>query len=201
MKATHNGLGDKVRAYLLECAQIQHRVAEKCLESIVVASQLVADTFRSGGKVLLCGNGGSAADCQHIAAELVSRLTKDFDRPGLPAIALTTDTSILTAIANDDGFEGVFERQVRALGRAGDVVVGISTSGNSVNVLRAVQAARASRIKTVSLQGEGGALAGFSDCSIIIPSRDTQHIQEALLVVEHILCHLVERASFTKRAE
>src|SRR5437762_4759676 len=119
---------ETVRAYLRESADTKRRSAEVCDEAIVAAADLVAQAFRSGGKVLLCGNGGSAADCQHVAAEFVSRLTRDFDRPGLPAIALTTDTSFITAYANDVGFEGVFARQVQALGQAGDVLVAISTS-------------------------------------------------------------------------
>ena len=109
------------------------------------AADVITEAFRSGGKLLLCGNGGSAADCQHMAAEFVSRLTKDFERPGLPAIALTTDTSFLTAYTNDCGFEGVFARQVQALGRPGDVLLGISTSGNSANVIQAVEVARGQR--------------------------------------------------------
>jgi D-sedoheptulose 7-phosphate isomerase len=199
MKATNDDLGGTVREHLTESAEIQHKVADKCVESILAVARLIIDSFRSGGKVLLCGNGGSAADCQHMATELVSRLTKEFDRPGLPALALTTDTSILTAIANDSGFEEVFERQVRTLGKPGDVLVGISTSGNSANILRAAGAARESGMKTVSLQGQGGALAALADYSITIPSSDTQHIQEALLSVEHILCYLVERGLFGQR--
>ncbi len=117
-----------VREHLFESAEIKCRIAETCLDSIAAAANLIADTYRSGGKVLLCGNGGSAADCQHMAAELVNRLTLGSERPGLPAIALTTDTSFLTAFANDCGFEGVFERQVQALGNVGDVLIGISTS-------------------------------------------------------------------------
>jgi len=197
MKLNRSHLCHEVRDHLLKSAEIQHQVAEKCVDSILEVADLITDTFRSGGKVLLCGNGGSAADCQHMAAEFVSRLTKDFDRPGLPAIALTTDTSILTAFANDCGYEGVFERQVRALGKPGDVLVGISTSGNSVNVLRAVEAAREMGMKTVGLLGMGGALKDRVDYPIAIPSRETQHVQEALLSVEHILCHLVEQALFT----
>jgi len=131
-----------------------------------------------------------------MAAEFVSRLRKEFGRPGLPAIALTTDTSFLTADANDCGFEGVFERQVQALGRPGDVLIGISTSGNSVNVLRVVKAAREIDMKTVGLLGAGGAMKDQVDHAITIPSGNTQHVQEALLSVEHVLCHLVQKALF-----
>lgn len=187
-----------VQAHLKESADIKIRVAEKCADSILEAASLVADTFRFGGKVLLCGNGGSAADCQHMATELVSRLTKDFRRPGLPAIALTTDTSFLTAFSNDCGFEGVFERQVQTLGRPGDLLIGISTSGNSANVVRAVEAARESGMRTVALTGSGGILSGIADVGVSVPSANTQYVQESHLAIEHILCHLVEREIFGK---
>jgi D-sedoheptulose 7-phosphate isomerase len=183
---------EAVRLYLLESAELKRQVAEQCLPSILAAADLIADTFRSGGKVMLCGNGGSAADCQHMAAEFVSRLSKEFERPGLPAIALTTDTSFLTAFANDCGFEGVFERQVQALGKPADLLIGISTSGNSPNVIRAVAAAQAVGIHTIILTGSGGRLAGMADVAIAVPSQNTQHIQEAHLGIEHSLCHLVE---------
>jgi D-sedoheptulose 7-phosphate isomerase len=123
----------------------------------------------------------------------VSQLTKEYSRPGLPAIALTTDTSILTAYANDFGFEGVFERQVRALGRPGDVLVALSTSGNSANVRRAVRAAREIGLRTIGLLGEGGQLTAEVDCPVVVPSRNTQHIQESLLPMEHAIADLVER--------
>lgn len=189
---------DRVRTHLLESAELKQQVIETCMKSILAAADLIADTFRSGGKVLLCGNGGSAADCQHMAAEFVSRLTKDFDRPGLPAIALTTDTSFLTAYANDVDFEGVFARQVQALGKPGDVLVGISTSGNSVNVIRAVEAARQTSLKIIVLTGSGGRLASMADVAIMVPSSNTQYIQEAHLAIEHIICELVERQLFTR---
>jgi D-sedoheptulose 7-phosphate isomerase len=146
--------------------------------------------------VLLCGNGGSAADCQHTAAELVSRLTSDFERPGLPALALTTDTSFLTAFANDYGFEGVFARQVQALGTPSDLIIGISTSGNSANVLRALEAARQIHMRTIALTGKGGRLAELADLTIAVPSTRTQCIQEAFLAIEHVLCDLTERHVF-----
>src|SRR5207237_7784301 len=130
----------------------------------------IAAAFAAGGKILLCGNGGSAADCQHFAAEFVSQLNKEFPRRGLPAIALTTDTSVLTAYANDFGFDGVFERQVRALGRPGDVLVGISTSGSSTNVIRAVVAARAIGMNTMALTGTRGRLKELVDIAAAVPS-------------------------------
>lgn len=185
-----------VRSYLVESAEIKRLTAEACAEAITAAARIVTDAFRAGGKLLICGNGGSAADCQHMAAELVSRLTKDFERPGLPAIALTTDSSFLTAYANDCGFEGIFARQVQALGRPGDVLLGISTSGNSANVVQAVELARAMGMRCVALTGAGGRLAKLADVGISVPSEDTQHIQEAHLAIEHLLCMLVERSMF-----
>jgi phosphoheptose isomerase len=186
----------RARAYLAESAEIKRLTGEACAEAIATAARVLVEAFQSGNKLLLCGNGGSAADCQHMAAELVSRLTKDFERPGLPAIALTTDTSFLTAYANDCGFEGIFARQVQALGRPGDVLIGISTSGNSPNVIQAVEVARERGMRSVILTGASGRLAKLADVTIAVPSDDTQHIQEAHLAVEHIVCMLVEQALF-----
>lgn len=173
-------------------------LGEKHVAPIVDAARLIADAFRSGGKLLLCGNGGSAADCQHMAAEFTSILTKDFNRPGLPAIALTTDTSFLTAFSNDSGFEGIFSRQVQALGKPGDVLVAISTSGNSPNVVRAVETARSGGVRTIALTGSGGRLKQMTDIAIAVPSTATSHIQEAHLAIEHIICDVVERLLFDK---
>ena len=185
------------RAYLLESADVKRSAADNCMDAILAAARILSRVFRSGGKLLLCGNGGSAADCQHMATELVSRLTKDLERAALPAMALTTDTSFLTAFANDSGFDGVFERQVQAHGRPGDVLIGISTSGNSPNVLRAVAAARGQRMHTIALTGVGGGrLAALAETVIAVPSADTQHIQETHLAIEHLLCYLVERDLF-----
>jgi phosphoheptose isomerase len=192
-------LRNTVRAHLLESAEVKRQMVERCVDSILAAVDLIVETFRSGGKVLLCGNGGSAADCQHMAAEFVNRLTADFERPGLPAIALTTDTSFLTAFANDYDFEGVFKRQVQTLGKPGDVLIAISTSGNSTNVSCAVEAARAANMRTIVLTGSGGRLAGMANVAISVPSTNTQHIQEAHLAIEHILCSLVERRLFGQR--
>ncbi len=182
----------RIANHLLDSAEVKRQTAAKCAESIVKAADLITGSFLSGGKVLLCGNGGSAADCQHMAAEFVSRLSKDFERRALPAIALTTDTSFLTAFSNDCGFEGVFERQIEALGSAGDVLIGISTSGNSPNVIRGVEAARKKNMRTIALTGNGGRLTAIPDVAIAVPSVNTQHIQEAHLAVEHIVCELVE---------
>ena len=192
-------LHSRIQAHLLESAKVKRQMVETCVDSILAAADLIVATFRVGGKVLLCGNGGSAADSQHMAAEFVNRLTVDFERPGLPAIALTTDTSFLTAFANDCGFEGVFERQVQTLGKPGDVLIAISTSGNSTNMIRAVEAARAASMRTIVLTGSGGRLAGMVNVAISVPSANTQYIQEAHLAIEHILCGLVERYLFGER--
>jgi len=187
---------DKVQKRLLESADVKKKVAEECLESILVASQLIVDTFESGSKVMICGNGGSAADSQHMATELVCALNKTFNRPGLPAIALTTDTSILTACANDLGFEKVFKRQVDALGRPGDLLIGISTSGSSPNILIAAKAAKSANISTIALTGNSGKLQKMADVAICVPSSMTQYIQESHIAIEHILCELVEEHFF-----
>lgn len=198
MGQEHNTPRDRAQAYLRESADITTRVAEQCLDSILAAANLIAEAFKNGNKLLLCGNGGSAADCQHMAAEFVGVLRKEFPRAGLPAIALTTDTSFLTAYTNDCGFESVFEHQVKALGQANDVLIGISTSGNSVNVLQAVRAAKSIGLHTIALAGERGKLMAAADVAICVPSSDTQHIQEAHIAIEHIVCELVERSLFPK---
>ncbi|MHB8814252.1 MAG: D-sedoheptulose-7-phosphate isomerase [Steroidobacteraceae bacterium] len=157
------------------------------------AAALVAATLSHGGKLLLCGNGGSAADSQHLAAELSGRFVKD--RRPLAAVALSTDTSALTCIANDYGFEEVFSRQVTGLGRKGDCLLVISTSGNSRNVLRAAEAARAAGIRVIGLLGrDGGAVRALCDLAIVVPSTTTARIQEAHIFIGHTLCALVEEA-------
>ncbi len=160
--------------------------------SIVRVSLLIEAALRAGNKVMLAGNGGSAADAQHIAAEFVSRF--EFDRPGLPSIALTTDTSMLTAIGNDYGYEQVFSRQLQANGRRGDVFIGISTSGNSKNVMRAVEACKEMGIVSVALCGSGGRLREVCDHAIAVPSTHTPRIQECHSLIGHIVCGLVEEA-------
>lgn len=154
-------------------------------------SELLLQTLAQGCKIILCGNGGSAADCQHIAAELVVSLVRQ--RPGLPAVALTTDAAILTAQANDVGYDTVFERQVQALGRPGDCLVAISTSGNSANVVRAAQAARRQQIVVVALTGKhGGQLVTQADWSIRVPAENTARVQEAHLLIAHYWCGVLE---------
>ncbi|MED5618588.1 D-sedoheptulose-7-phosphate isomerase [Ideonella sp. BN130291] len=153
---------------------------------------VLADALRSGGKVMLCGNGGSASDSQHIAAELTGRFVKD--RAPLAGLALTTDTSALTSIGNDYDFGAVFERQVRGLGRAGDCLIGLSTSGNSENVIRAVEAAHALGITTIGLLGrDGGRLAALCRHAVVVPSNTTARIQEAHIFVGHLWCQLIEQ--------
>ena len=185
-----------IQAHFSESAAVKLRTAETCADAILDAADLLIASFRAGGKLLLCGNGGSAADCQHLAAEFTSRLSREFERPAIPAIALTTDTSFITAFANDIHYEGIFSRQVEALGRPGDVLLGISTSGNSKNVLLAVQEAKKRALKTIGLSGAGGMLPEVVDVGIRVPSTDTQHIQESHLAVEHLLAMLVERALY-----
>ncbi len=185
---------DWARDYLLVCSETAAATADACLDAIVRAATMIVESVRSGGKILICGNGGSAADSQGLATEFVSTLTTDNRRPAIPAVALTTDTSLLTAIANDFGFEEVFERQVEALGRSGDILIGISTSGNSADVVQAFGRAAAQDVRTIALTGEGGgALAALADVAIRIPSTATSHIQEGHLAVEHTLAFLVEQ--------
>ena len=192
-------MGEEIRRHLLKSAEIKQAVAEKCVADIAESAKILTETLRNDSKILLCGNGGSAGDCQHIAAEFASILTQDFIRPALAAIALTTDTSFITAYANDFGFEGIFERQVEALGRKGDTLVGISTSGNSKNVLRAMNFAKERGIKTIALTGEsGGYMDDVADVCIKVPSDSTQFIQESHIAIGHILCALVEKGLFTK---
>ncbi len=186
-----------IEEYLQQSASVKQKTAECCRWEIQAAADLIASAYRQGGKLLLCGNGGSAADCQHLASEFVGRLTKEFDRPALPAIALTTDTSFLTAFANDSGYENVFARQVEALGQAGDVLLSISTSGLSTNAIRAVQQAQRQSMHTIALTGESSfapsqQLATLADIVISVPSHHTQYIQETHLAIEHLICQLVE---------
>lgn len=163
---------------------------------IAAAAQACISCFKNDSKLLLAGNGGSAADAQHIAGEFASRLA--FDRPGLPAIALTTDTSILTAIGNDYGYENLFARQVQALGNKGDLFIGYSTSGKSPNILKALAEAKAKGLFCIGFMGNrGGPMRELCDLSLEVPSGDTPRIQEGHLVLGHILCGLIESAIFT----
>jgi len=164
-------------------------------DAVVEAGRITAEAMKSGRKLMVCGNGGSAADSQHLVAEFVSRLT--VDRPALRAIALTTDTSILTAIGNDYHYDNVFERQIEALGNEGDVLLAISTSGNSKNCVKALKLAKTMGIHTISYTGNGGgAMKPLSDLNVIIPSTVTMNIQESHIALEHIYCMIVERFYF-----
>lgn len=178
---------------LKESAEVKLKIESACKPEILVAVQSLVDSFRNGKKLMLCGNGGSAADCQHIAAEFVIRLSHHIQRPSLPAIALTTDTSNLTAGGNDIGWENVFARSIEGLGNEGDVLIAISTSGNSPNIIKAVEQAKSKNIFVVGfLGGTGGKLKDQVDLPIVIPSTNTQRIQEGHITVAHIICELVE---------
>ncbi len=184
---------DELRA----SAEVKTKIFERCADRILKAADLLIEALSRQKKILLCGNGGSAADCQHIAAEFVIRMNPAIKRRALPAIALTTDPSVLTAGANDIGYDNVFARSVEAVGNAGDVLIAISTSGKSESVNRAVQVARARGLATVGLLGkDGGTTKDLVDCAIVVPSDDTQRIQEGHIAIGHILCALVEREMF-----
>ena len=179
---------------LRESAQIKLDTLESCLTQTAKAVELIVASLRNRGKLLLCGNGGSAADAQHLAAEMAIRLSHDIERPGLPALSLATDSSVLTAGGNDIGFDNVFSRQVEALGHPEDVLIAISTSGNSPNIVKALQIAKEKNIKCIGLLGNtGGKCRDLVDIPIIIPSESTQRIQEAHITLGHIMIELVER--------
>ena len=186
---------DRIRKHLRESSDIISKLVDSA-DTIWEAVDCIIDSLKAGGKVLLCGNGGSAADSQHIAAELVGRFEKD--RKALPALALTTDTSILTAVSNDYGFAHIFYRQVEAMGKKGDVLMGLSTSGKSENVRLALKKAKELQLHTISLIGNNldCPLSEFSDIIISIPSSYTPYIQEAHITIGHIICDLVENHFF-----
>jgi D-sedoheptulose 7-phosphate isomerase len=186
---------DRVRAVFTESSRIHAEAAESLSEAVAAAAAAVTAALRAGRKVLLCGNGGSASDAQHIAAELAGRLR--LERRGLPAVALTVNPSVLTALSNDYGYDMVFARQVEALGGEGDVLVGISTSGTSANVVSALMAARAGGLTTVGLVGSNpGEMAGLCDHLVAVPSDDTQRIQEIHIAAGHAICEIVESELF-----
>ena len=188
-------LRDVAEAIFRESARLMLVFLEGHLDLVVRAAGAMTAALRSGGKVLLFGNGGSAADAQHIAAELVNRFL--FERPALPAIALTTDSSIMTSISNDRDYAEVFARQVEALGRPGDVVIGISTSGQSASVVRGIEIANQIQMCTIAFTGgDGGKLAGLVDYAFVVPSKSTARIQEVHGTLGHVLCELVETELF-----
>jgi D-sedoheptulose 7-phosphate isomerase len=182
---------------LKESSEIKLKILSGCSGDIISVSDLITSAFKNSNKLLLCGNGGSAADCQHIAAELVIRLSHKIKRPALPAIALTTDTSLLTAGGNDIGFDNVFARSVEGLGNKGDVLLGISTSGNSLNIIKAIEMAKSKGMNTIAfLGGNGGKIKSIIGQSVVIPSANVQRIQEGHITVAHIICEIVEEELF-----
>lgn len=186
-----------IEEQLRESARLKAAMAESTVEAIQKAVESVVQALQSGGKVLLCGNGGSAADCQHIASELVGRFR--LNRAGMPAIALTTDTSILTSVGNDYDFEDVFRRQVEALGKEGDVLIGMSTSGKSRNVVLAMERAKEMGMVVIAfVGGNEGPVVDAADVAVRVPSTVTPRIQEGHITAGHILCDLVERFFFDK---
>jgi D-sedoheptulose 7-phosphate isomerase len=183
-----------IKDSLKESSEIKLKVLDTCNDDIIKVSDVFVNCIKNGHKLLFCGNGGSAADCQHIATEFMIRLSHDVKRPAIGAIALTTDSSNLTAGGNDIGFDNIFARNVEGIGNKGDVLVGISTSGNSENIIRAVKIAKEKGIITVGLLGKtGGKLKIECDYSICIPSENVQRIQESHITVGHILCEITER--------
>lgn len=188
---------DKIKQQISASIGVKQAVLDSpsILSQIERVAKLISEAMKEGKKILIAGNGGSAADAQHMAGEFVSRFY--FDRPGLPAMALTTDTSILTAIGNDYGFERIFSRQIEANANRGDIFVGISTSGTSPNILKAVEACKAAGVVSVGMTGaSGGKMEGTCDICIKAPSNETPRIQEAHALIEHIICCLVEAELF-----
>ena len=178
---------------LKESSEVKLKMEVACKAEILLAVHMITEAFRNGKKLLLCGNGGSAADCQHIATEFMIRLSHHIDRPALPAIALTTDSSNLTAGGNDIGFENIFARNIEGLGNEGDILLCFSTSGNSKNIIKAVAKAKTKKMEVIGLLGgEGGKLKAFVDLPIVIPSSNVQRIQEGHITAAHIICELVE---------
>ncbi len=188
---------DEIMQTFRESADLKVRFIRQNAEVLGQAVGMVVEAFKAGNKVLLFGNGGSAADAQHIAAEFVNRY--QIERPPLPAIALTTDTSILTSISNDYGYIDSFSKQVKALGREGDVAIGISTSGTAANVIKAIKVAKEMGLKTISLTGgDGGDLAKLTDIALVVDSPITPRIQEVHITIGHVLCEMVDRMLFQK---
>ena len=189
---------EQIRAQLNESCRVKQSFSEELLARVETFAVRAAEALAAGHKLVFFGNGGSAADAQHLAAELVVRLHAD--RPGLPALALTANTSVLTAAANDYGFEQIFSRQIESLVERGDILVAISTSGKSPNIVRGVEAGARRGALRVALTGEtGGALADKVDLLLNVPSRDAQRIQEAHITIGHIACSLIEEIRFGKK--
>lgn len=186
---------DKIKDILLESIQVKEELLRTSIGKIIEITDIITDSLKKNGKIIFFGNGGSASDSQHLAAELVGRFKKD--RDALPAISLTTNTSILTALANDYGYEIVFAKQIEALGQKNDVAIGISTSGKAKNVVLGIKQAKKMGMKTIAFTGaDGGELAKLTEVSLVVPSSVTARIQEAHITVGHIVCELVEQAIF-----
>ena len=186
---------DQIIQTFRESADLKVRFIRQNVDVLGQVIKMVVEAFKSGNKILLFGNGGSAADAQHIAAEFVNRFL--IERPPLPAIALTTDTSVLTSISNDYGYIDSFSKQVKALGREGDVAIGLSASGTSANVIKAMKVAKEMGLKTVSLTGgDGGEIAKLSDVALVVDSPSTPRIQEVHITIGHVLCEMVDRMLF-----
>jgi D-sedoheptulose 7-phosphate isomerase len=197
MSQSSSSFQNLITSSIRDSIATKERLLAECAEAIGTAGNLLASTLKKGGKILLCGNGGSAADAQHIAAELVIRYRSGVNRPALPALALTVDPSMLTAGANDLGYDAVFARGVEALGREGDALIAITTSGNSPSVLRAAEAAKAQGMSVVGLLGcGGGKMLPFCDVAVIVPSSVTARIQESHILVGHIWCEIIEETLF-----
>lgn len=195
VESVNRELTDRIIEIANTALDVKHRFFAENANVVARAALVLIEAVRAGKKILLFGNGGSAADAQHIAAEFVNRY--QMERPGLAAIALTTDTSILTSIANDTAFEEVFSRQIEALGQEGDVAVAITTSGTSPNVIRGVETARQRGLRTMGLLGkDGGAVKELVELPIIVPSPSTSRIQEVHITIGHILCELVEQSLY-----
>ena len=183
---------EDIKNQILESARIKNKMAETGIEQIEKAAEILINCTKNGGKIFWCGNGGSAGDAQHLATELMGGMT-EHDRKPIPSLALTTDSSFLTAWSNDTDFDSIFSRQIQGLGEEGDVLVGISTSGNSKNVINALKQAKYKNLKTISLTGKtGGDLNGIADVTIKVPSNNTQRIQESHIMIGQILCSLLE---------
>ena len=174
------------------------RFKQDCATQVLKSAEIIAEAFINGNKLLICGNGGSAADSQHFAAEFVSSFSKNISRRAFSAIALTTDTSFITAFSNDFSFNGIFERQVQAHGQKNDVLVAITTSGESINCLRAVEQAKSQGMKSIAITSVGASITSLVNVSIEIPSNNTQHIQECHMITYHILAELVENSVMKK---
>tara|TARA_B100000287_G_scaffold352905_1_gene342502 strand:- start:2154 stop:2729 length:576 start_codon:yes stop_codon:yes gene_type:complete len=182
-----------IKKQIFESIEVKKEIINYGIDLIEQASNILIDSIKSGGKILWCGNGGSAADAQHLATELMGGMT-DHDRKPIPSIALTTDSSFLTAWSNDCGFESIFSRQIQGIGNDGDVLIGISTSGNSKNIIKAIKQAKYKKLKTIVFTGQkGGNIDGLADLTIKVPSNNTQRIQESHIMVGQILCSILEQ--------